>query len=1137
MRCSRTFKAKLAFAMLSIFLLLLTGLSTNAQVKKVVTGVVRDASGNPVSGVTVREKGTKSGGNLTDDAGRFSIKASPNATLIFSSVGFVAKEVPVGIGGMVDVQLAGDSKELSEVIVTGFGTKTNTRKLAYSISEIKGSEVAGTNNSNIGDALQGKVAGVTISQGTGGPSSSSRIQIRGNARLNGNTEPLIVLDGILIEPGTTGADSWGGNQDFGNIIKDLNPDDYESITVLKGSAASALYGAKALNGVLLITTKKGRTKKGIGVNLIHTESFDHAYKMLDLQNTYGGGLSPTFAKDGSGNDVVDISATPYGNPEGDGGYSYGPKFDGHLVKDLDGRMVPWTANNPLKDFFQTGRYSNTNVSAEGASETGSFRVSYTNLYNTSVVPTNSLNKNVFTLRGTQKLSNAISLDASVNYTSVKILNPISQGGNNSPVFALTYIAPRSAPIAYYNKHYVDPVNGGVLPATLATDPYYLANALFYGFYENSTSRQEYNLLANLDLHAKITPWLNFLLRTNVNAYNDVTESKQNGSGVGFTGGYYELDQSTYKNTRVQGLLTASKDLGKDLSFNATIGGESYNNLGGPISSSHTNGGLNTPSLYFIGNSISTASINVTANPKKILDAAYLYGDITWKDMLTLNASLRNDWSSSLTYSDGHGTLSYAYPSVGLAWIFTELPAFKKSNSVISYGKLRASLGYTGYDADPYVTNSTGLYGQVGTFNGPGNISQTIYSFNGNTLGNQNLRNELAREYEIGAEMRFLNNRVGFDLAYYKKNSFHQILGLSADQESGVSARNINAGNIQNEGVELLITASPIKSRDFNWNMTFNFTRNRNKIIELAPGVSAYQLSLGFGADVSANAYAGKEYGTLTTGYGFSSFQAKDANGVAIANANNGQRVLGAAPNGTVNNYYTFLRSQDYDGSTKNLGTIMPNFLAGTIQDFSYKNFVLSVQVDSKFGGLMGSATSQYGEETGDGKSTLFGRNKALGGITFTDNNGVTRDDGIIPNGVLAAGTTGQTAAGAGVDIGGMKYADAVKAGYLTPVPASAYYENLTQWSSGIREVSIFDDSWVALRQVTFGYNLPSKIFKKAHLNGLRVSLTGRNLLYIYKDAKYGVNPEGLNNNSAGSFMEYGGLPLIRSLGATINASF
>jgi iron complex outermembrane receptor protein len=456
---------------------------------------------------------------------------------------------------------------------------------------------------------------------------------------------------------------------------------------------------------------------------------------------------------------------------------------------------------------------------------------------------------------------------------------------------------------------------------------------------------------------------------------------------------------------------------------------------------------------------------------------------------------------------------------------------------VSYGKLRGSLGYTGYDANPYATNSTGLYGQTGTFYGPGNSATTIYSFNGSTLGNQNLKNELAREIEFGAEMRFLNNRLGFDVTWYKKNSFNQILGLSANQESGVGDRQINAGNIQNQGIELLVTAQPVKSKDFNWNMTFNFTKNKNKIIELYPGVVSKQLELGFGADVAAYAYAGKDYGTLTTGYGFATYQAKDASGNPVSNANNGKRVIGAAPNGSTGDYYTFLRSQDYDGSRKDLGNIMPKFLAGTIQEVSYKNLSLSVQVDAKVGGMMGSATDQYGMETGNGKATLFGRNKELGGITFVDKNGVTRDDGIIPDGVFAAGVTGTTTAGAGKDLGGMSYKDAVTAGYVTPVPAYAYYENLTQWSSGIREVSIFENSWVALRQVSIGYTLPMKSLGKVPLNNVRISLTGRNLFYIYKNAPNGVNPEGLYSNRSGAFMEYGGLPFIRSLGATINASF
>jgi len=1128
----RTFKPKVASAILFVVSFLFVGLFASAQEKKLVTGVVRDTSGVAVPGVSVKVKGTNAGGVITDDAGAFSIRVNPNSILVFSSVGYATKEMGLGDGSNLSVLLIKNSKSLSEVVVTGFGQRKDVRKVAYSITEIKGSEVVAANNSNLGDALQGKVAGVTISQGTGGPSSSSRIQIRGNARLAGNTEPLVVIDGVLIQPSTTGADSWGGAQDFGNIIKDLNPDDYESVTVLKGSAASALYGSQALNGVLLITTKKGRARKGIGVTWNQTASFDKAYKMIDLQNQFGGGTSSTFAKDGSGNDVVDISASPYNSNNPNGGYSYGPALDGHMVKDLDGRMVPWKANDPLKDFFVTGQYINTNVAAEGGNDNGSFRVSWTNLNNSSVVPNNKLLKNSFTFRGTQKLSNVLSLDASINYTNTFVKNPINQGGGgtSNPVGGFAYFMPRNAPISYYKNHYINTANGGIVTG-ITGDPYYIAH-LLWPVLEDNTSRNENVLIANLDLNAKFTPWLTGLVRANVLNYNDQTEVKNLGQGNNFSGshGYYELDQSAYRNVRVQGLLTANKQFGEDFVLSASIGGETYRQLGGPNTRMNTNGGLVTPGLYFISNTVAAASITQNYNPRYRYDAAYVYGDLTWRDMLTLNFSVRNDWSSSLTYANGHGNYTYAYPSVGLAWVFTELPTLK-NNPVLSYGKLRASIGWTGYSADPWSTNSQGLYGYVGTFTNSQNTQFNLNSFsNGNggydlTLGNQNLRNELAREIEFGAALKFLNNRLGLDITYYKKNSFNQILSLPADIESGISSRTINAGNIQNQGIELLLTATPVKTRDFTWDMTVNFTRNRNKIIELAPGVTSYNLQLAFGADAAAYAIAGKDYGTVQTGYAFATYNGKNA-------AAKGQRVIGSAPNGTTGGYYTFMRSQDYDGSVKTLGTIMPSFLWGTYQTFSYKNFSLGIQVDSKIGGLLASATDQYGSETGVMKNSLFGRNAKLGGLTFTDGSGNTRDDGIIPKGVFADGVIVN-----GQDLGGMTYADAVGKGYVTPVPAYAYYENLTQWSSGIREVSIFENSWVALRQVSIGYSLPGSVYKKIHLNGLRVSVTGRNLFYIWKNAKDGINPEGIYNNQAAAFAEGGGLPLIRSMGATLNATF
>jgi iron complex outermembrane receptor protein len=1123
--------------MLSAFFLLL-GPSVRAQEgQKYISGTVRDSSGASVPGVTVKVKGTAGNkGAITGEDGTYSIKASPGTTLIFSSVGFVTKEMPVGAGGTVSVQMEKNSAALGEVVVTGFGGQTNTRKLSYSVTEVKGSELVAANNSNIGDALQGKVAGVTISQGTGGPSSSSRIQIRGNARLDNNTEPLFVIDGILIQPTTTGADSWGVGADFGNILKDLNSDDYESISVLKGSAATALYGSGGLNGVILITTKKGHARKGLGVTYNQIVSFDQPYKMLDLQNSFGGGLSPTFAQNAAGYNVPDISATLYDNPNG--GYSYGPKFAGQTIQDLDGRIIKWKPNNPVKDFFQIGQFMNSNVAVDGASDNGTFRASWTNLWNTSVMPENSMNKNAFTLRATHKLSNVFSLDASVNYTTVKIINPIQQGGggdvgspgsNGNPVQDFVYTAPRSADIAYYKHNYINTSIGG-LKQGITEDPYYLA-ASIWGTYQNNNIRTENLLLANLDLRGQFTPWLSLLVRTNVQNYNDNTEYEDNGVGASFTGGSYEEVQSQYRSTRVQALLSVNKNIGNDFQLNASAGGESNYQPIGNIVTTSTNGGLQTPSLYFISNSVDAPTISQTYNASYLTQSFESFGDLTWRNMLTLNASFRHDWTSTLTYANGTGHYSYSYPSVGLAWVFTELPQFQ--NSVLSYGKLRGSLGWSGFPAAPWTTTTTGNYGYVGTFNNASNANQSVYSFsNGQgayttTLGDPNLKNELAREIEFGADIRFFKDRLGLDAAVYKKNSFNQIVNLAADQESGTSSRYINAGNIQNEGIELLLTANPIKTKNFRWDMTINFTRNVNKVISLYPGVANDQLQLAFGADVAAYAIAGKEYGQVITGYGYSKYEGANKSLY-------GQKVLNYVPEQTDAGYMTYERASDYTkGGQDTLGTIMPKFLWGTMQTFAYKSFVLSVQVDSKVGGLMASATDQYGSETGSLKNSLPGRNAALGGLAFTDASGTARNDGIIPNGVIADGTVNAS----GANVGGMTYATAVKNGLLTPIPAYAYYEDLYQWSSGIRAQSVFDNSWVALRQVTIGYNLPMSVVKPIHFQSLRVSVTGRNLIYIWKDAKDGVNPEGLYNNQASSFAEGGGLPLIRSMGASINASF
>ena len=1115
-----------------VLLLLICLFSTFAfsQERKTVSGVIRDNSGTALPGVTVTEKGTNNR-VVTDANGNYTIKVGPQSTLVVSYVGFTPKEIAASDPTTTSISLSSGENALAEVVVTGFGVRKETRKLAYSVSEVKGAELARANNANIVNSLQGKVAGVMINQGASGPQSSSRIRFRGNASIsNNNTQPLVVLDGVLIEPGTTGNDSWGENPDFGNIMKNLNPDDYESVTVLKGAAASALYGSKAQNGVLLITTKKGRQRKGLGVSFSHSESYDKAYKLYDLQNQFGGGIEPTFQKDASGVDIVDPISSIY-----QGGYSYGPAFDGRMVKDIDGRMIKWQANNPL-DFFETGKYINTNVAVEGGSELTTFRFSYSNLSNSSVLPDNSLDRNSFALRATQKVGKILNLDASVNYSSSKSTNPARNGSNENPLFAFIYYRPRHVDIPYYTSNYIDPAGGfrgRANPQTL--DPYLLSRTAFRLLEDNRTQKEN-NLIANIDLTANVTPWLNFLVRTNANLYNNRFERKQLGEGAAFSGGLYQISQTSYATYRIQGLANITKDFASDYTLNFSVGGETYRNMGNTYNNSQTNGGLKIPALFTISNSTNAAITDGYTGAGRRTDAVYAYGDLTWKNMLTLNVSGRNDWSSTLTYRDGHGDYSYFYPSVGLAWVFTELPSFSNGNSILSFGKVRGSFSYTGLDAAAQLTNQTGYYGLVGNFNAPGNTNRPIYTFNSGTIGNQNLKNELTRELEFGTDLRFFNNRLGFDVAYYKKNTFNQIIELSVPVESGASSRVLQAGNIQNQGIEALVTANPIKGRNFNWNATFNFTRNRNKIIELYPGVKSKDLELAFGADVVAKAIEGEEYGIVETGYAFATYQAKDAQGNPVAHASNGKRVIGSAPNGSTNGAYTFMRSQDYDGTRKQLGSIMEKFLLGTTQELTYKNFNLNIQVDSKIGGLMASATHQYGSANGSLKNSLFGRNAELGGVQYVDDNGVTKNDGIIPDGVLNDGIK-VTVGGQTVDLGGMTYNEAVTKGYLKPIPAYVYYENLTQWSSGIREYSVFENSWVALREVSIGYNLPSSMIRKIKFNSLRVSLTGRNLGYLYKTAKDGINPEGIFTNRAAGFAEYGGWPYVRSLGFNINAGF
>jgi iron complex outermembrane receptor protein len=1085
-----------------------------AQSKRTISGVVRDAAGNGIPGITYQVKGTGTQG-VTSQDGSFTVNAATNDVIEFTSVGFTTTEITVGSGNSLSVTMTDDVRSLNEVIVTGFGIRKETRKLSYAVTEVKGTELLRANTPNLANALQGKVAGVMINQGAGGPTSASRIRIRGNASLSGNTQPLVVIDGVLIQPGTSGADSWGSAQDFGNQINNLNADDYESVSVLKGSSASALYGSLAQNGVIVITTKKGVAKKGLGVSFSHTQSFEKAYKAIDVQDEFGGGITPTFIKGADGVDELDPNTFFW---------SFGPRFDGHMVRDVDGRMIPWLPNNDLLAVYQTGRFTNTNVAIDGGNERTTFRFSYTNTNSNSILPNNELVKNNFFLRATQKLSNFINVDASINYIAAKGANPIRQGGNDNPLFASVYFNPRHLDIDYWRHNYTDALGGQLN----ANDDWYALAGVYYAINNNSNIQKTDNLRANIDITSTIRPWLTLLVKGNLNSETVNGEVKNWGTGQNFSGGSYSLAQANSKTARFQGLLTASKQINQDFDFSFTFGGETNRNLGGRSSNSFTDGGLILPLKFYLGNSVNAFRTNVGLFPRSRIDALYSYGDVSFQNMLTLSFSARNDWSSNLTYPDGRGDHSYFYPSAGVSWIFTEMLKNSNKFDFLSFGKLRVSYGHTGRDTRAYAT-SIGNYVPFTPYvdiNGP--ISP-FYGFDGNTIGNLSLKNELTKEIEIGVDLRFLKNRLGIDAAYYKKNTYNQIIDLAAPIESGVSSRQINAGNIQNSGIEILLSTVPIRKKDFDWTANFIFTKNMNKIIDLAPGVTSKQLDLAFGADVESVARVGAEYGTIQTGYAYAYYQKKDASGNNVAHPGNGQRMIKTNA--------AYWRSQDAGQGSKQLGTMMEKFLLSTNNNLRYKDFTFGFQVDSKIGGLMASATHQYGSTNGALKSTLFGRDAATGGLPYTTAAG-TFNDGIIPEGVFADGTLLlDPVTNTNVEVGGMSYAEAVAKNLIKPVSARLYYARLTQWGTGIREYSVFENSWVALREVSVGYNIPAAFAKKMRVSNLRLSVVGRNLLYFYSSAPDDINPESIFSNRSGAFAEYGGLPFIRSLGVTLNANF
>lgn len=1121
--------------LLTVMCLALLG---SAMAQHSVSGsVVSGSDGLAMPGVTVSEKGTTVG-TLTDSEGKYTIKVSSEKSILqFSFVGMNSVQETVNSRTVINVKMISTEIGLEEVVVTALGRTKESKKLGFSTAQVSGAELAMTQQVNPVNSLQGKVAGVQIDQGAAGPFGSSRILIRGNSTLGTNNQPIFVVDGVIVENSAV-----TGGRDFGNDLKNLNSEDFESVSVLKGSAAAALYGSRAINGVILVTTKKGKKTDGIGVDVSQSYMSYNPYRGPDFQNEYGGGTVGAFFTDTRDPNYLPtqrwttkvfptdpVTHDPYIDQQiGRELENWGPKFANQKVRNYDGTWTQYKAvPNNFLDAFKTGMLNTTNVAFQGATDKTTFRFSYTREDQQGVIAHNALMKNGFNIRATHELTKWLSADVSIDYTETDNTNPQnlsnddSFAGNNLG-HAFTWVLPRNYDTKYWNQpsKYISTF-GGTPNANnpLETNKIFVPE-LWFNLNENKVTQKDRSIRGRFALTAKLCKFSNLIVEGNLNNIYGEYENKALGTGPGFDGGSYTLNDSRRESNFMKWMLTFNDiKLSDSFKFNGFVGGETQNTKRSYTQGS-TNGGLLIPGNYFIGNSKNPASVVGGINYNKKFNSLYASADFEYKNQLFLTTTWRGDWSSALTYSNGTGNNFYNYPAASLSWIYTE--TFKLPE-VISFGKLRTNVAALGKDTDPFLINPG--YSFLGNATGEvGTPSQAGFSSSSTLTPNLKPERKIAKE--VGAEVRFLKNRVGFELSLYQDNTYNQIIDVSTPIESGVSGIKINAGDIQNKGIEITVDGTPIKTKDFQWNSRVTYSRNRNMINSLYGGRTEYQLG-GGAAETSAWAIVGKSYGVIRSTIAAERF----VNSANAADPKNGMAVL---------NWRGDARTAFPKRSNvwKDLGDINAKFRGGFSNDFTYKHWTLNVLLDAKIGGDMVLASYRFGTHSGVFPNTLKGRDAQHGGITWTSKyDGQTYDDGLIPDGVFAAGQTITQADNTSANVGGMTFKEAYDQGLVEPSHAPQFYYRYGSSSTGVADYWVKESSWISLRQVALSYTLPKNLSSKLKMSSVVVSLIGRDLMYLYNSLPYHFNPASLNSSSTAAVGELGFLPMMRSIGGSLKVSF
>jgi TonB-linked SusC/RagA family outer membrane protein len=929
---------------LLLSLTLLCLLTSNAWAQtRTVSGRVTGPDGAPLPGVTVVEQGTTNGISTTSD-GNYSLTVQEGATLVFSFIGFANQEVSIaGRPNTIDIRMATDTRQLSEVVVTALGIQREERSLGYAVQEISGGALDRAREVNVVNSLSGKVAGVQVTGASGNMGGSSRILIRGANSIAGNNQPLFVIDGVPIDNTTyttTNQARGASGYDYGNMAQDINPDDIESVSVLKGPSAAALYGTRASNGVILITTKSGRGTQGIGVTVNSGVTFDNVFILPKYQNEFGGGLGPF---------------TPYNLPAGQHPDAYfamdeswGPRLDGRLVRqwysyyegDPDfGQATPWVPSpNNIRDFFETGTTFNNNVAVQGGNEKTNFRLSYTNLEQKFVLPNSRLGRNTLAFSGGSNLTDKLSVGVSANYVSSAAKGRPGTGYSGQNVMQqFNQWSQRQMSMDKLREYRGV---GGIQRTwniTSASDltPKYSDNP-YWTRYENYQNDSRERVFGNFNVSYAFTDWLKLTGRVMNDSYTDRREERI-AVGSQAIPQYMEAVRE-FRETNSDLILNLNRDFGEAFSLNAFVGGNRmytrYN-----LNQGDTQGGLSVPGFYNLRNS--NGPVLVTDNTsERAINSVFGSASLGYQDMLYLDMTLRNDWSSTLPRENN----SYMYPSATASFVFTELGPLRDLPA-LDFGKIRVGWAQVGNDTDPYrlLTTYSALqpFGSSPRFTVP------------NAQNNPDLRPERTTSWEVGADLRFLDNRIRLDVTYYDSYTIDQIFPVDISASSGFRSTIINAGRMENNGVEVILNLSPIRTPDFNWDITFNWARNRNRVVELIEGVNTFLIGTApFG--ITVNARAGEPYGTMT--------------GRTFVYDEQGRKVVGA------NGLYQVTSGVEV------LGNVVPDWTGGINNRFSYKGINASFLIDGQRGGNLYSISNMFGKYSGMYEETVAGNIRELGVI-------------------------------------------------------------------------------------------------------------------------------------------------------------